>query len=78
MMWGIVPGLLAQAASGVVVTMLATCLGELASALPFSGGIYGYVRLTIGRNAAIIAALLQTIRYADKSASDKCGDNNII
>lgn len=48
--------------SGLAVMALMLCLAELASALPFSGGMYGYVRLTMGRNVAVVAALLQIIR----------------
>jgi amino acid transporter len=58
---GFVPGLCAQALSGVVMVIVMSSLAELASALPFSGGMYGYVRLTIGREVAIIAALVQTV-----------------
>lgn len=61
MVGGIIPGLMAFVASSIIYTLLVLCLAELASAVPFSGGSYSYVRLTIGRNIAIVAGLLQVI-----------------
>jgi ethanolamine permease len=41
---------------------LTMCLGEMASALPFNGGMYGFIRLTMGSFAGFIVGATETLQ----------------
>ena len=43
--------------------IMAMCLAELCSGLPFSGGSYGFVRATIGMKSGMFVGLIESLEY---------------
>ena len=49
--------------NAIAFQILAFCLAELCSGLPFSGGSYGFVRATIGTRAGMFVGLVESLEY---------------
>ena len=47
----------------IAFQILAMCLAELCSGLPFSGGSYGFVRATIGMKSGMFVGLIESLEY---------------
>jgi ethanolamine permease len=48
---------------GIAYLFLTTSLAEMASALPFSGGSYGFARATMGKMAGMLVGLAEASEY---------------
>jgi len=61
LIYGIIPGMLALALGGFTFILIVMCMAELTSTIPLSGGTYGFVRMAVGRQLAVVAAVMETL-----------------
>jgi ethanolamine permease len=48
---------------GIAFMILSFCLAEMSSALPFSGGSYGYARCTLGIRVGLLIGCFESLEY---------------
>lgn len=61
--YGVGPFAVSTVLVTIVFVTLVYCVSELSSALPFSGGCYGFVRATLGKNLGLLTGLAESMGY---------------
>jgi ethanolamine permease len=60
---GVVGFLISTILVGLGYLMLANCMGEMASVIPFCGGSYGFARFVFGKHIGFFVGFIESVEY---------------